>query len=179
MNLPIISREDSQRPLRFRTVSDASNSTRLGPLLLITGTAALLVLAVPDWRAAVPWGWFHRAIPIWLMLALAWTALGVKLLGQSDSTESPLFTGRVGPRFRRVVLYSRDNCPLCDEAQALLDQYSKYLPPVIVVDISTDEELTRNHGNWIPVVEIDGKIRFRGRVSELLLRRMIRMAQGH
>lgn len=157
---------------------DVSPSSRLGPFLLITGTAALLVLAIPDWRAAVPWGWFHKAVPVWLMLALAWTALGIKLLWQADYAEAPLFPGPVGPRFRRVVLYSRDNCPLCDEAQALLTQYSTYLPPVIVVDISTDEQLSKDHGTWIPVVEIDGHIRFRGRVSEPLLRRMIRMARG-
>jgi hypothetical protein len=45
-----------------------------------------------------------------------------------------------------------------------------------VVDISTDEQLTQDHARWIPVIEIDGQIRFRGRVSELLLRRLIRMA---
>lgn len=155
---------------------ESSPSNRLGPILLITGTAALLVLAVPAWREAVPWGWFHRAKPLWVVLVLAWIALGIRLLWQDDYAERDHFAGPVGPRFRSVVLYSRDHCPLCDEAQALLAQYANYLPPVRVVDISTDEQLTRDHGRWIPVVEIDGQIRFRGRVSELLLRRLIRMA---
>ena len=165
----------SHSPIEPVTVPESS-SNRLGPILLISGTAALLVLAVPAWREAVPWGWFQRAKPLWVLLVLGWIALGIRLLWQDDYAERDKLPGPVGPRFRSVILYSKDHCPLCEEAQALLDQYANYLPPIRVVDISTDEQLKNEHGRWIPVVEIDGQIRFRGRVSELLLRRLIRMA---
>ena len=38
---------------------------------------------------------------------------------------------------------------------------------------NTDPQLRELHGTSIPVVEIDGQIRFRGRVDEMLLRRLI------
>ena len=41
------------------------------------------------------------------------------------------------------------------------------------IDIAGAPELEEQFGTSIPVVEIDGIVRFRGRVSELLLRRLI------
>lgn len=163
-------------PTSICAVTDSPTSARLGPYLLMTGTAALLVIAVPETRNAIPWGWFHKAIPVWLLLTLSWMGLGVRLLWQADYPDSGAKLGPAGPRFRHVVLYTRDNCPLCEEAHSLLNEYAKYLPPIVVIDISKDDDLTKTHGTWIPVIEIDGRIRFRGRVSESLLRRMIRMA---
>lgn len=73
-----------------------------------------------------------------------------------------------------VVIYSRVNCHLCDDAKAVLE---KYLPSgyrgLSEVDVDTNEILRREYGEWVPVVEIDGKVRFRGRVNEVLLKRLI------
>jgi hypothetical protein len=41
------------------------------------------------------------------------------------------------------------------------------------VDIDLDPELKARFTDCVPVVEIEGKIRFRGRVNEVLLRRLI------
>jgi glutaredoxin len=81
--------------------------------------------------------------------------------------------GSPGPRFTRLVLYTRAGCHLCEEARAVLDRYSGYLPPITEVDIDKDPDLIGRFSTCVPVVELDGKVRFRGRVNELLLRRLI------
>jgi hypothetical protein len=81
--------------------------------------------------------------------------------------------GIAGPHFTRLVLYTRAGCHLCEEARAVLDRYSGYLPPIAEVDIDKDPDLIGRFSTCVPVVELDGKVRFRGRVNELLLRRLI------
>ncbi len=70
-----------------------------------------------------------------------------------------------------VVLYSRQGCHLCDDAQLLLQGYGL---GVEVVDIDQDPELKQRYDTCVPVVEIDGQVRFRGRIDELLLIRLLR-----
>lgn len=70
-----------------------------------------------------------------------------------------------------VVLYSRAGCHLCTDAEQLLLQHG-LLPTV--VDIDQDPTLQERFDTCVPVVEIDGKVRFRGRIDALLLRRIIR-----
>lgn len=70
----------------------------------------------------------------------------------------------------RVVLYSRNGCHLCEEAVTSLIAHG--IQPE-VIDIDTDPKLIEQHTNCVPVVEIDGKIRFRGRVDPVLLRRIL------
>jgi len=69
-----------------------------------------------------------------------------------------------------VVLYTRRGCHLCDEAKARLKAYG--LTPS-KVDIDADPALQARFNECVPVVEIDGKIRFRGRVDPVLLRRLL------
>jgi hypothetical protein len=45
------------------------------------------------------------------------------------------------------------------------------------VDIEGDPQLVRQFGESIPVVEIDGRVRFRGRIDWRLLQRMIDAAE--
>jgi glutaredoxin len=70
-----------------------------------------------------------------------------------------------------VILYTRRDCHLCEEARALLLRHG--LRPRSV-DIDADADLRQRFSTCVPVVEIDGKIRFRGRVNEVLLKRMLR-----
>jgi glutaredoxin len=70
-----------------------------------------------------------------------------------------------------VVLYTRQGCHLCDEAQALLQEFEI---STTQVDIDADPALREQFDTCVPVVEIDGRIRFRGRVEPRLLRRIIR-----
>ena len=70
----------------------------------------------------------------------------------------------------QVVLYTRQGCHLCDDAKAILVRYR--LSPR-EVDIDTVAELRTQYNQCVPVVEIDGQIRFRGRVDERLLKRLL------
>jgi glutaredoxin len=69
-----------------------------------------------------------------------------------------------------VILYTRAGCHLCDDALATLTNHG--LDPAIV-DIDADLALRDRFGTCVPVVEIDGKVRFRGKVDPVLLRRLL------
>lgn len=61
----------------------------------------------------------------------------------------------------RVVLYSRPGCHLCDGARAvILAQQGRTPFEFVEVDIDHDDELTKEYGIRIPVVEVDGTERF-------------------
>ena len=68
-----------------------------------------------------------------------------------------------------VVLYTREGCHLCEVAREMLRDHG--LEPKLV-DVDTDLALRERFDTCVPVVEIDGKIRFRGRIDPLLLRRL-------
>ena len=157
--------------------SPSRTTARVGTLLLVLGSLALVIIAVPTWRYAVPWRWFHSALPVWLMFSLTAIGIGLRLLWKADYAGTDWSPAQQGRRFRTAVLYSRENCPLCDEAHALLVNYARYLPPLTLIDISTDPDLTERYGTMIPVVEFDDEIHFRGCLSEVLLRRLIRVTE--
>jgi glutaredoxin len=71
---------------------------------------------------------------------------------------------------RKVVLFTRHGCHLCEEAANTLAEYG--LLPTIV-DIDRDPALLARFDMCVPVIEIDGRIRFRGRVNNVLLRRIL------
>ena len=73
----------------------------------------------------------------------------------------------------RLTIYSRPGCHLCDEAVDLLEKYRRWLPPFELVNIDEDPQLVERFNEQVPVVECDGRIRFRGKVNEVLLRRLI------
>jgi glutaredoxin len=70
----------------------------------------------------------------------------------------------------QATLYTRHGCHLCDEALAVLQRHG--LSPRLV-DIDADAALRERYNACVPVVEIDGKERFRGRVNEVLLARIL------
>jgi glutaredoxin len=74
-----------------------------------------------------------------------------------------------------VVVYIRTGCHRCDHARAILAEHGL---TVHAVDIDSDPELAAAYNHCIPVVEIDGKVRFRGQVQSVLLRRLLRAAGG-
>ena len=79
--------------------------------------------------------------------------------------------------FRSCRLLTRRECKLCDEALQILLQFQHALPTIDVVDIDDDPQLVRQFGESIPVIEIDGRVRFRGRGDWRLLQRMIDAAE--
>jgi glutaredoxin len=73
-------------------------------------------------------------------------------------------------RTHEVVLYTREGCHLCYDAERTLIEHG--LRPT-KVDIDDDPALRERFNSCVPVVEIDGKIRFRGQVTRMLLRRLL------
>ena len=69
-----------------------------------------------------------------------------------------------------TIVYTRSGCHLCEEADRLLRQYG--LDPQLA-DIDREAELRERFDTCVPVVVIDGKERFRGRVNEVLLARLL------
>lgn len=79
-----------------------------------------------------------------------------------------------GKADRRIVVYSRRDCCLCDEA---LEQIEAARPSAAfsleVVDVDTDPALAERYGEEVPVVEIDGRKAFKYRLTtRQLLRRL-------
>jgi glutaredoxin len=69
-----------------------------------------------------------------------------------------------------IVLYTRQGCHLCEIAAKVL---AKYRLEFEAVDVDTDPELRQRYNECVPVVSINGRDRFRGRIDELLLRRIL------
>ena len=70
-----------------------------------------------------------------------------------------------------VTLYTRTGCHLCDEAREILERHG--LCPQLV-DVDRDPQLKELYDVHVPVVVIDRQERFRGRVNEVLLKRILR-----
>ncbi len=71
-----------------------------------------------------------------------------------------------------VTLYTRKGCHLCEVAYQTLVEHGLE-PQLVDIDTAADESLRAEFDTCLPVVEIDGKIRFRGRVEPLLLKRLL------
>ena len=75
----------------------------------------------------------------------------------------------------RVVMYSRRNCHLCDEARAVLTAERGRLPfDLEEVFVDGDDGLERDYGLRVPVVLVDGAEEFEFRVEPDRLRRLLR-----
>lgn len=74
----------------------------------------------------------------------------------------------------QVLLFSRPGCHLCDEAEQVLVRHG--LKPH-KIDIDASPELHDRYDTCVPVVVINGKERFRGRINEVLLQRLLRHGQ--
>lgn len=148
----------------------------LGSTALVVGAVLFCLGFVAEAGGDLPFfmprSWYVNRW-LWYVLAVAGIAAGVYLLRSRPRSSVAWKPSRPGLRFRRLLLYTRANCELCEEAKSILDDYRGFLPPVQEVDIEGDRELLQTFGTCVPVVEIDGKVRFRGRVDEPLLRRLI------
>jgi len=57
-----------------------------------------------------------------------------------------------------VTLYTKPECPLCEEAKAYLDELHQSLPfNLIVTDIQSDPKLMERYGTRIPLVIVNGR----------------------
>jgi hypothetical protein len=73
-------------------------------------------------------------------------------------------------------MYTRQGCHLCDEAWALLKAAQERHGFLLdAVDVDTDPALVAEYGDCVPVVIVNGRARFRGKVNSVLLRRLLAM----
>lgn len=146
-----------------------------GALAMFAGIG-LLALVLLDATYFLPWDmprtWYvHRTL--WGMIALVLAGAGWALQRPRSGHVAGWTANPPGRRFRKLVIYSRSECHLCDDAKAVLASYLEYLPDIEEVDIDSDPELMSRFDTSVPVVELDGQVRFRGRVDEVLFRRLI------
>ncbi len=74
-----------------------------------------------------------------------------------------------------VQMYTRQGCHLCAVAREQLQAAQRrHRFRLSIVDVDTDSELAARYGDEVPVVMVDGKVRFHGRVNEVLLNRLLR-----
>lgn len=147
----------------------------LGALLVALGfgiLAVALIEATAGFPFHLPRTWYlHRSL--WLFFGVSMIVAGGLLQRPSPEHVRPWQAAAPGRRFTKLVVYTREGCHLCDDALDVLGRYIEYLPEIESVDIAASPELEKRFGLEIPVVEIDGQVRFKGHVSELLLQRLI------
>ncbi len=77
-------------------------------------------------------------------------------------------------RKRKVTVYSRSDCPLCEEALEFLAQRRRRdRLEIEVKSIEGDPDLERAYWDRIPVILIDGRERFYGRIDPVLFSRLM------
>jgi glutaredoxin len=78
-----------------------------------------------------------------------------------------------------VVMYTRRGCHLCEAAWERLDEARRrYGFALTARDVDADPRLVAEHGDCVPVVTVNGKVRFRGAVNPVLLERLLRAEGG-
>ena len=74
----------------------------------------------------------------------------------------------------RVEMYCKRSCDCCEKASNLLAKYAyDYDWAITCTDITDAAEKVKKYGEQIPIVFIDGKLRFKGKINEVLLRRLL------
>ena len=74
-----------------------------------------------------------------------------------------------------IIMYTRQGCHLCESAWQELQQYQRRSGfNLETVDIAADPALVQEYGDLVPVVAVNGKVRFRGVINRVLLERLLR-----
>jgi glutaredoxin len=74
----------------------------------------------------------------------------------------------------RVVVYTRAQCGCCHKALDLLEGYRRrHGFSLETVDSDADPALVERYNTTVPVVAIDGKVRFKGVVNPVLFERLL------
>jgi glutaredoxin len=100
-------------------------------------------------------------------------SLWERLAGRSGSSVPP-------PAPVPVVLYTRRNCPLCDEMKHVLARARTARPFVLSErDIDLDPELHARFDRSVPVLEVAGRVAFKGRMTRAdFERKYARLTRG-
>jgi len=84
-----------------------------------------------------------------------------------------IFRPRAHSEHLTFTVYTRVQCCCCHALDLLKDFQRGYGFQIAEVDIDADPELAAKYGNEVPVVAVNGKVRFRGVVNPALLERLL------
>jgi len=71
----------------------------------------------------------------------------------------------------RLTLYTRTDCPLCEEMRRTIERVGREIPLSLeVVDVDTDPALVAAYGDEVPVLCVEGRKAFSARVEARALR---------
>ena len=70
----------------------------------------------------------------------------------------------------KAIVYTRAGCHLCEVAEEVLTRHGLQCE---LIDVDSDPELQAKYDQCVPVVLINDQVRFRGRVNEMLLKRLL------
>ncbi|GIW87817.1 MAG: hypothetical protein KatS3mg108_2141 [Isosphaeraceae bacterium] len=77
-----------------------------------------------------------------------------------------------------ITVYTRSGCSCCDKALVTLQAARRRHPLHIeTIDVDANPELAARYGLEVPVVAVDGVVRFRGVVNPVLLERLLARSQ--
>jgi hypothetical protein len=97
---------------------------------------------------------------------------------QGSSSEGG-FASRAERESLALVLYSKPDCPLCDELEHALAALAHAQPHTLrKVDIRGDAALAERYGRSIPVLEHAGRVLCKGRVDAAALERRLARARA-
>jgi glutaredoxin len=72
------------------------------------------------------------------------------------------------------TVYTRAHCGCCENALEVLKKLQRrHAFSIEAVDIDADPALSAAYSTTVPVVAVDGKVRFRGKVNPVLLNRLL------
>lgn len=79
------------------------------------------------------------------------------------------------PSLRRmtVTLYTRARCCCCQSARDVLEEYREAQGFAIEEVDASDPSFEALIGPTVPVIAVDGKVRFRGEVNRVLFERLL------
>ena len=76
---------------------------------------------------------------------------------------------------RKLILYSRKNCCLCDEMKAVIGQVAgRIVIELAEVNVDSSPELQKKFGEEVPVLFIDGRKAFKYRLTASALMKTLR-----
>jgi len=75
----------------------------------------------------------------------------------------------------QITFYTKPNCPLCEDAEELLDEMRRHFDfSVLKIDITTDMDTYEKYKHRIPVLMLGDRWDLSGRINENELRQKIR-----
>jgi glutaredoxin len=73
------------------------------------------------------------------------------------------------------VLYTRQNCHLCEDAWLHLQkEQRRHGFELHIIDVDSDQSLAAKFGEMVPVITVDGQVRLWGHINTVLLTRLLR-----